>query len=108
MEFQCESCGVDLPVKKVTCGDCVAGQETWQQMAERLAVELVRQMVRDGEQFFQKSDSGKWIRVWVGRRSETPVIRIGEISLAEPEDARDLSDCLQVAARYLEEVGLNG
>lgn len=78
--------------------------ETWQQMAERLGVEMGRQMVRDGEQFFQKSDSGKWIRVWVGKPSEAPFIHVAQQSFSEPQDIRDLSACLQVAARYLEEV----
>lgn len=78
--------------------------ETWQQMAERLGVELRRKMVRDGEQSFRKGDA--W--VGIGRRSERPVARIGQQSKSEPKDIRDLSACLQVAARYLEEAQCPG
>lgn len=75
--------------------------ETLQEMAARLGVKLCESVLGDREQYFAKDG---WQRVYIGQRDGRSVIRVSQQSLSEPEDIRDLSDCLQVAARYLEEV----
>lgn len=81
--------------------------ETWREMAARLGVEVTEM----GNVTFRKGPSSDFFKVscyLTLRGSSVPCIdTMSNIHLnppSIPQKARDLSDCLQVAARYLEEV----
>ena len=68
--------------------------ETWQQMAERLGVEVNR----DSSFVEMEFKKGRCLAYILDRAAWGPNDSF------DATEARDLSDCLQVAARYLEEV----
>lgn len=85
--------------------------ETWQEIAARLGVEVTEKALPYGKThaYVAKGERCVEARPRFGSDDEWTVM-VDEYEdydmpgFLKPDEARDLSDCLQVAARYLEEV----
>lgn len=100
LEFNCHrDYGAKLPAEDARAmheslgGWLKERPESWQQMADRLGVRI------------EDEEAGRvFLRGLVGVFSGLGTVRVYRHHMKSPRTLRDLSDCLQVAARYLEEV----